>query len=56
MLRLSKLSETSQVYWNKALSANNAMILGVITDSLFYRKEYDFYAIAGTIKAPRCTY
>lgn len=56
MLKLSKLSETSQVYWNKALSANNSMILGVITDSLFYRKEYDFYAIAGTIKAPRCTY
>ncbi len=56
MLRLSKLSETSSVYWNKALSANNAMILGVITDSMFYKREYDFYAIASTIKAPRCTY
>lgn len=56
MLKLSKLSETSSVYWNKALSANNAMILGVITDAMFYKQEYDFYAIASTIRAPRCTY
>lgn len=53
MLTLGRLIETSEYKASVALSNNNAIALGVITDSLIRGTEYNFYKIAGQIKKPR---
>lgn len=53
MLTLGRLIETSEYKASVALSNNNAIALGVITDSLTRDTNYNFYKIAGQIKKPR---
>lgn len=53
MLTLGRLIETSEYKASIALSNNNAIALGVITDALIRGTDYNFYKIAGQIKKPR---
>ena len=53
MLTLGRLIETSEYKASVALSNNNAIALGVITDALIRGTDYNFYKIAGQIKKPR---
>lgn len=53
MLTLGRLMETSEYKASIALSNNNAIALGVITDALIRGTDYNFYKIAGQIKKPR---
>lgn len=53
MLTLGRLIETSEYKASIALSNNNAIALGVITDALIRGTKYNFYKIASQIKKPR---
>lgn len=53
MLRLGNLMEATNQAYSKVLSPNNSIVLGLITDSLLYDSNYDFFKTASIIKAPK---